>query len=84
MTIWDDICAEQQEMPKDFDTVVDVLRAIHLAITLFPIIGVAGLVAKREFLVKMAATMVHGIELMDAEIEATADNAYDPDDYDYP
>ena len=84
MTIWDDICAEQQEMPRPLGTEWDVLHAIHVGITLFPIIRVDGLAARREFFVKLAATIVYGIELVDAEIKATADNAYNPDDYDYP
>ena len=80
MTIWDDICAEQQEMPKGLDTEEDVLCAVQMGITLFPVIGVAGLAARREFFVKLAATIVHGIELMDVEIEAIIATIHERED----
>ena len=74
MTLWDDICAMHQEMPPGFNTLEQVLSAVQMGLTLFPIIGVEGAAARRGFLVKMAATLVHGIELMDAEAAQEADD----------
>ena len=80
MNIWDDICAMQLEIPKGLNTDMDVLIAVQMGITLYPIIGIAGPAARREFLVKTAATLIHGIELVDAEIEADAEAAQEADD----
>ena len=75
MTLWDEICAVQQEMPEDRYTIEQVFSAVHMGIILYPIIGVEGAAARRKFLVKMAATLVHGIELIDAEIEAEGEES---------
>ena len=80
MTLWDDICAVQQEIPTSFNTIEQVLSAVQMGLTLFPIVGVDGAAARRGFLVKIAATLVHGIELMDAEIDAEAEAAQEADD----
>ena len=80
MTIWDDICATQQEIPKGLNTDMDVLTAVQMGLTLYPIITLGHPAARREFLVKMVATLVHGIELVDAEIEAEAEAAQEADD----
>ena len=74
MTLWDDIGAIQQEMPTAFNTIEQVLSAVQMGLTLFPIVGIEGPAARRGFLVKMAATLVHGIELMDAEAAQEADD----------
>ena len=74
MTLWDEICAVQQEIPTSFNTIEQVLSAVQMGLTLFPIVGVEGAEARRRFLVKITATLVHGIELMDAEIEAAQED----------
>ena len=72
MNVYDDIDLYVTEMPPGIDDVEIMLMAITGGITLFPLIRVEGRAAARDFLVKLAATLVHGIELMDAEIEAEA------------
>ncbi len=83
MKIWDDIEAAKQTMPEGLFTVEDTLRAVSLGLVLSPIIFTKGTAATREFLVKTAATLVHAIEIVDAEIEAEADEAQDADDAEY-
>ena len=80
MTLWDEICAVQQEIPMSFNTIEQVLSGVQMGLTLFPIVGIEGAAARRRFLVKITATLVHGIELMDAEIEADAEAAQEADD----
>ena len=74
MTLWDDICAVQQEIPTSFNTIEQVLSAVQMGLTLFPIVGIEGAAARRRFLVKITATLVHGIELMDTEIDAAQED----------
>ncbi len=80
MTIWDDIEIAKQTMPASFCTVQDTLLAVSMGIALSPIMFAEGHAATREFLVRLAAPLVHAIELVDAEIEAEFDEAQDVDD----
>ncbi len=74
MTIWDDIQAETVNVPTRLLSKEEVIEVMNLGVLLVPTMCVFGQEATRLILVKLAAVAVHGIEIIDAEIEADADD----------
>ena len=74
MNVYDDIDFQLNDIPPGINDVETMLLALSAGIVLFPIIRVGGKAAVREFLVKLAATIVQEIELMDAEETQNTDD----------
>ena len=69
MNVYDDIDLKLSEMPDGINDIETILLAVNAGIILYPLVRIDGKAAVRDFLVKLAATIVHGIELVDAEGE---------------
>ena len=80
MTIWDDIRQGMESLPVNISTANDVVEVLEIGIDLAPITCNFDAATTRASFVKFAAVAAHGIELMDAEINAEAEAAQEADD----
>ncbi len=76
MTIWNDICDEMTALPGHVYTTEAVLEVLEMGVALAPITCILDATTTRLYFIKLAAAAVRGIELIDAEIEAEADDDY--------
>ncbi len=72
--IWTDILAEMEKVPPSTVTKEDALEALKIGVILAPTMCAFGHEVARSVFVKLAAITVRGIELIDAEMEAEADD----------
>ena len=80
MNIYADVDRELNMVPPGINDVETMLLAVSAGIILYPLVRVEGKDAVREFLIKLTATIVYGIERMDAE--SAAEEAKDTDEED--
>ena len=80
MNIYADVDRELNMVPPGINDVETMLLAVSAGIILYPLVRVEGKDAVREFLIKLTATIVYGIERMDAD--SAAEEAQDTDEED--
>ena len=74
MNIFDEIREDMKDIPEHTTTVDDVFLGIEIAHALTPVLRARGIEGDRQIFLKLAAIAIYGLEFVDAEIEAEADD----------